>query len=230
MAIVHAMNDGALPKLPLSFPPPQDAFHGGEAAAVVRMFTEIENSVVISQETLASRLGIAVGLTNSYIKRCVHKGLIKLQKVPTRRYAYFLTPTGFAEKAALTAEYLSHSFSFFRRARAQCHSQLEICVKRGWTRILLAGTGELAEVAVLSAMELPEVKLVGVLAPGRNISNFAGLPVLHDVPQGIDAVFLTDTADPNKLYRSLLELVSDERILLVPLLHIVRKPRQSAET
>ena len=45
------------------------------------------------------------------------KGLVKMSQVPLNRYAYYLTPQGFAEKSRLTAEYLSVSFNFFRRAR-----------------------------------------------------------------------------------------------------------------
>ncbi|TAN51552.1 MAG: winged helix-turn-helix transcriptional regulator [Rhodospirillales bacterium] len=219
------MNEKAAPTLSFSFQSEPDPSQGSEAAATVHLFTEIEQGGVVSQESLAARLGIAVGLTNAYIKRCVRKGYIKMQKVPARRYAYFLTPTGFAEKASLTAEYLSHSFSFFRRARNQCHDQLALCAKRGWKRVILAGTGELAEIAVLSAMEVPEVTLTGILAPGKNVSHFAGLPVLSECGREVDAVLITDTARPHETYERLRELIGEERILLVPLLHIVRKGR-----
>lgn len=202
---------------------------GAEAATTVHLFSEIELSGAISQESLASRLGIAVGLTNAYIKRCVRKGFIKMQKVPARRYAYFLTPTGFAEKAALTAEYLSHSFSFFRRARSQCHDQLAYCANRGWSRVMLAGTGELAEIAVLAALEIPEIKLVGLLAPGKNIRHFAGLDVLSEIGADFDAVLVTDTTRPHVTYENLRKKLGDDRILLVPLLHVVRKDSAQAE-
>ena len=68
---------------------------------------------------MAGDLGIALGLANAYLKRCVKKGLIKVSQVPANRYAYYLTPKGFAEKSRLTAEYLSVSFNLFRDTRAQ---------------------------------------------------------------------------------------------------------------
>lgn len=214
------MNENSPSSSTFPYPSNQD---GSEAATTVHLFSEIEQGGAISQESLAARLGIAVGLTNAYIKRCVRKGFIKMQKVPARRYAYFLTPTGFAEKAALTAEYLSHSFSFFRRARNQCHEQLTYCARRGWNRVLLAGTGELAEIAVLAAMEVPEIRLVGVLAPGKNTSHFAGLEVLAEIGADFDAVLITDTSRPHVTYEVLRKQLGDDRILLAPLLHIVRK-------
>ncbi len=52
-----------------------------------------------SQRRLASELGVALGLANAYLKRCVKKGLVKVRQAPARRYAYYLTPRGFAEKS-----------------------------------------------------------------------------------------------------------------------------------
>src|SRR5712671_559366 len=73
-----------------------------------------------SQRRLAAELGIALGLVNAYLKRCIKKGLVKVSEAPARRYAYYLTPHGFAEKSRLTVEYLGFSFSFFRQAKADC--------------------------------------------------------------------------------------------------------------
>src|SRR5271157_1367844 len=90
------------------------------ARIVLGLLESVERDGAQSQRKLASDLGIALGLANAYLKRCVHKGLVKVGQAPARRYAYYLTPQGFAEKSRLTATYLSHSFSFFREARAQC--------------------------------------------------------------------------------------------------------------
>ena len=45
-----------------------------------------------SQRRIAEELGIALGLVNAYLKRCVKKGLVKVSQAPARRYAYYLTP------------------------------------------------------------------------------------------------------------------------------------------
>src|SRR5438105_15459112 len=84
---------------------------------VLGVLDVVERDPSVTQRSVARELGIALGLANAYLKRCVRKGLIKVSQVPRRRYAYFLTPQGFAEKSRLTATYLAHSFSFFRRAR-----------------------------------------------------------------------------------------------------------------
>ncbi len=64
----------------------------------------------VSQRHLARHLGVALGLANSYLKRCVRKGFIKITEAPANRYLYYLTPKGFSEKSRLTAKYLSTSF------------------------------------------------------------------------------------------------------------------------
>jgi predicted transcriptional regulator len=63
----------------------------------------------VTQRSLSRELGIAVGLVNAYVKRCMNKGLIKVQQIPPRRYGYYLTPKGFVEKSQLVASYFVHS-------------------------------------------------------------------------------------------------------------------------
>ena len=84
------------------------------------MLNAVEENAVLTQRSLARGLGIALGLANAYLKRCVTKGYIKVTQAPANRYAYYLTPKGFAEKSRLTTQYLTNSFDFFRLARNQC--------------------------------------------------------------------------------------------------------------
>src|SRR6201997_1397670 len=87
------------------------------ARIVLGLLESVERNGAQSQRKLASDLGIALGLVNAYLKRAVKKGLVKVGQAPARRYAYYLTPQGFSEKSRLTIEYLSSSFSLFRKAK-----------------------------------------------------------------------------------------------------------------
>src|SRR5690349_8309728 len=91
----------------------------GDDRILLGLLESVERDGGQSQRRIASELGIALGLVNAYLKRCVKKGLVKVSEAPARRYAYYLTPQGFAEKSRLTVEYLSHSFSFFRQAKLE---------------------------------------------------------------------------------------------------------------
>ena len=77
------------------------------------VLTAIEEDNKATQRAISQDLGIALGLTNAYLKRCVKKGFIKVRQIPANRYTYYLTPQGFAEKSRLTAEYLSISFTIY---------------------------------------------------------------------------------------------------------------------
>src|SRR6185437_6772900 len=102
----------------------------------------VEQDRAHSQRHLASELGIALGLVNAYLKRCVKKGLVKVRQAPARRYVYYLTAQGFAEKSRLTFEYLSHSFGFFREAKTDCSEVFSGAATRGIDRVLLVGISE----------------------------------------------------------------------------------------
>src|SRR5437868_10811631 len=125
----------------------------GNPSIVLSVLTSIERDSAITQRKLAGELGIALGLANAYLRRCVRKGLVKMRQVPINRYAYYLTPQGFAEKSRLTAEYLAVSLDFFRRARGDCVALFRQCEARGWRAVALYGAGDLAEIAILSASE-----------------------------------------------------------------------------
>src|SRR3974390_2875422 len=120
----------------------------------------VQRGEVQSQRRLASELGIALGLVNAYLKRCIHKGLVKVGEAPARRYAYYLTPQGFSEKSRLTASYLAFSFSFFRQARAQFDDIFKLAAARGQRRLVLIGEGDLSEIANLVATK-HSVKILG---------------------------------------------------------------------
>ncbi len=187
---------------------PKPSQETGDPEIVLGLLTSIERNSAITQRKLAGDLGIALGLANSYLRRCVRKGLIKIGQVPLNRYAYYLTPQGFAEKSRLTAEYLTVSFNFFRRARSDCAELLQECAARGWSRVALCGAGDLAEVAVLSAGE-SEIEVVCVIDAARAGGRCISVPIVADLAaaqqQGaFDGVILTDTQAPQRRFDELI--------------------------
>jgi len=202
----------------------------GEAEITLGLLQAVDEDSAVTQRSVAGQLGIALGLANAYLKRCVKKGLIKVKQVPPNRYAYYLTPKGFTEKSRLTAEYLSSSFNFFRRARLECGELMERCRTRGWNRIALCGTSDLGEIAVLCARE-HDVELAGVVASASSsgeANEFSGLPIAATMAElgQVDAVLLTDLKTPQATFDHLRATVSDERILTPRLLRIMRVRKQ----
>jgi DNA-binding MarR family transcriptional regulator len=205
-----------------------DAENHAEAEITLGMLNAVAGNAVVTQRSLARELGIALGLANAYLKRCVSKGYIKVSHVPARRYAYYLTPKGFAEKSRLTAHYLSRSFDFFRLARGQCHELFAECERRGWGKVALIGAGDLAEIAKLVA-ENHDVFLVGLVDPRSTA--FGRVPVARDLKAlgEIDAVIVTDLQRPQTTFDTTCAVLPADRVLAPPLLHVVR-PRPGAGT
>ena len=91
---------------------------------VLGLLSSVEHDGDRSQRRIAAELGIALGLVNAYLKRCIKKGLVKVSEAPARRYAYYLTPQGFAEKSRLTVEYLSYFVFIFQAGQSGLHASL----------------------------------------------------------------------------------------------------------
>lgn len=199
------------------------------------VLSTIEEDHSATQRSISRELGIALGLTNAYLKKCVRKGFVKVQQIPANRYAYYLTPQGFAEKSRLTAEYLSISFNFFRSSRDQCAEMFAECSRKRWTRVALAGRGDLAEIATLCVQDEPEVTIVGVVdttpGSGDRAERFAGLPVaerLSDLKK-VHAVIVTDIVNAQRVFDELSRAIPPERVLTAPLLKVSRKQPRLAD-
>ena len=208
---------------------------------VLGLLTSIERDSAVTQRKLAGDLGIALGLANAYLRRCVHKGLVKVSQVPLNRYAYYLTPQGFAEKSRLTAEYLAVSFDFFRRARRDTSELLRQCAARGWRRVVLYGAGELAEIAALSAGD-SGIEIICVIDVEMAGKRCAGLPVVPDfdaarravAPHPVDGLVLTDTRAPQTSFERLYAIAArlglpSDSVVAPRLLGISPAPAKGAE-
>jgi DNA-binding MarR family transcriptional regulator len=176
----------------------------------------VQRNEQVSQRNMANQLGVALGLANSYLKRCVKKGWVKVQQAPANRYLYYLTPTGFAEKTRLTAEYLSSSLGFYREAGDSCSRLFDQCEQNGLLRVLLCGVSEVTEIATLRSLGR-EVEIVGIYAPESEHERFVGRPVWHELADCVehDVRVLTVIMGAAKRYAQLSQ-IGDSVPLLVP--------------
>lgn len=175
-----------------------------DSEILLKILDAVDEGHTLSQRGVSHKLGMALGLVNAYVKRCVTKGLLKVEQVPANRYAYYLTPTGFAEKSRLTIEYLSQSFNFFRVARRQCEDVFNHCAAQGWPRVVLYGASDLAQIACISAGEC-QVTLVAVVDGEIERDVFAGLSVVAslDAAPAFDVVVITDLKAPQDTHDAL---------------------------
>ena len=182
-----------------------------------RILTEIASKGNVTQRTLAKDLGIALGLTNLYMKRLVRKGFVKIGGVHPHRLRYLLTPQGIVEKSRLTYEYLQFSLWLYKHTRGKLAETLRPLIETGVKRYALYGLGEPAELAYLTLREVG-LEPVGIFAQHAG-GEFLGLPVRPmselatvDYDRVIAAVFMpvADTA-----LEPLRALVADDKLIFL---------------
>lgn len=92
----------------------------------LRVLRLLEAHPQMTQRELAEALGVSLGKTNFCIKALFEKGLIKLQNFQSNRhklaYSYLLTPTGIAEKGAITARFLARKMAEYEQLRVEIAS------------------------------------------------------------------------------------------------------------
>jgi DNA-binding MarR family transcriptional regulator len=145
-----------------------------EARRHLQLLEAVEEDSRVTQRGLATKLGIALGLTNIYLKRMVRKGYIKCVNVQSNRLSYLITPRGIAEKARLTYEFIDYSLHLYSEVRQHLREMLRDCAAHG-RRVAIYGRGEAAEIAYLS---LKEVGLEPIAIFGdEDGQRFLGMPV-----------------------------------------------------
>ncbi len=157
------------------------------------LLNELDRDGGATQRTLATKLGVALGLTNLYLKRLARKGYIKITTIPRSRIRYLVTPQGFAEKSRLTYLYMQYSLSYYRDMRTRLTEMMATFDTSHGHRVVIYGTTELAELAYLSLREM-NIDCVGFI-DGSSRESFLSCPV--SPPDGIsrwqfDRVLIAD--------------------------------------
>lgn len=145
-----------------------------QAQRDLQLLNGVEQNAAVTQRTLANNLGVALGLTNLYLKRLTRKGYIKITTIPRHRIKYLLTPQGMAEKSRLTCQYMEYSLTYYRQMRKRLKVMLTERAKAGTKRVVICGTGELAELAYISLREM-DLTLVGFV--GGEKGTFLSYPL-----------------------------------------------------
>ena len=147
-----------------------------EAQRDLQLLDAVEQNAHVTQRSLSSHLGIALGLTNIYIRRLVRKGYIKCVNVQSNRIAYLITPRGVAEKARLTYEFIQYSLHLYKDVRRHLRGVLMECATDG-QKLAIYGSGEAAELAYLSLKELG-LEPVAIFDDANGV--FLGM-TMHDI-------------------------------------------------
>lgn len=171
----------------------------------------------LTQRALAGRLGVALGLTNLYLKRLVRKGYLKCVGIQPNRIRYLITAKGLAEKARLTYAFIDFSLELYGEARAHLRAALRGAGEHGATHVAIFGTGEAAELTYLT---LREQAIHSITVFDREPRPpFLGLPVLSirdHAAVDFDLLVVATLEWPDPLVADLVALgIPRERLLLL---------------
>jgi DNA-binding MarR family transcriptional regulator len=117
------------------------------------LLEQIERDPDVTQASLATQLGVAVGTVNWHLKRLVAKGYVKVKRAERKKLRYIITPEGIALRARLTVNYIERSFELYRKTRQRVKTHLAEIKRAGFERVGLVGEGDVAEICRLSCLE-----------------------------------------------------------------------------
>ena len=171
------------------------------------LLDEISKGEALSQRDLSKKLNIALGLINSYIKNLVSKGYVTVKAIPSKRYAYYLTPKGFTEKTRLTYHHLQNFTNLYREARRDFKGLFSKLYKEDAKSVVFAGADESAEIAYLSLQEL-NIKFAGIVdreRAGKDFFKYKIMPFEKIKEIDADFVIVSSFVKKDEIYKQLIE-------------------------
>lgn len=126
----------------------------------------------LTQRSLASDLGVALGLTNLLVRRLVGKGYVRVAGIGTRHVRYLMTPAGWEALGRITRLSLENTVHLYTQTREQIRTTLGAVSERceidsaGQKRVVFYGAGDVAEIAYVS-LQRTDLTLVGVVDDRR---------------------------------------------------------------
>ena len=117
------------------------------------LLNEIAQDSHVTQASLSSNLGIAVGSVNWYIKRLINRGWIKVSRLDRTRLKYDITPEGmrvFSKRALL---YARDSLKVYSSLREKAKALAVELRQRGITNVRLQGNDEIMDILRLTCIE-----------------------------------------------------------------------------
>ena len=173
----------------------------------LKFLEEIDNDQTPSQRDLSRKLDVSLGLVNSFIRRLVRKGYLKITTVPKNRVKYILTPKGATEKTRLTYQYIQHSFTFYKKTREKLKRLFKELMAQGIRCVVFYGVSDFAEIAYISLQET-SIQMVDIVDDNKIGETFLGVvvkkPTILDL-LSFDRIFITSMNKEDGILEKLLK-------------------------
>jgi DNA-binding MarR family transcriptional regulator len=143
-----------------------------ETARELALLEHIESNPDVTQASLATQLGVAVGTVNWHLKRLIEKGYIKIKRAERKKLRYIITPEGIALRTLLTVDYIEQQFLLYRNTRQRVREHLEHIKIAGYAEASIRGEGDVADICRLSCLEQGVAITTDIKAPVLEIVGF----------------------------------------------------------
>jgi DNA-binding MarR family transcriptional regulator len=124
-----------------------------ETARELALLENIESNPDVTQASLATQLGVAVGTVNWHLKRLIDKGYVKSKRAERKKLRYIITPEGITLRALLTVDYIEQQFLLYRNTRQRVRELLRQVKAGGFEKVSIRGEGDVADICRLSCLE-----------------------------------------------------------------------------
>jgi predicted transcriptional regulator len=177
---------------------------------------ELKENPSQSQRSLAHKLNISLGLTNSILQNLIHRGLIKAQKLTGCKILYLITPKGMVQATNFIYDRVRETQHYYQYAKDLLTAHFTNLYDKGVRKAVLYGTGQLAEITYLSLLDSP-LKLHSIITDDSDSSSkrkFLGHEILtlsdfiekysHQVSEKSQKeLVIISTVNPDKLQQEI---------------------------
>ncbi len=134
---------------------------------------ELKDNPSLSQRSLARKLNISLGLTNSILKNLISRGWIKAKKDTGRKLLYIITPTGIANVSHLMYKRFQETFHYYHYTKDLLTAYLMKLYQQGERTVNIYGTGQLAEITYYAGIST-SLKLNAIISDNPSKEKFLG--------------------------------------------------------
>jgi len=143
------------------------------------LLEQIENNPNVTQASLATHLGVAVGTVNWHLKRMIAKGYVKVKRAERRKLRYIITPEGISFRAHLTIDYIEQSFLLYRNIRKRVRELLVEVKQAGFDHVRIESESNLDDPKLSTQTnDIADICRLTCLEQGIRISQDSNAPAL----------------------------------------------------
>ena len=134
---------------------------------------ELKENPNLSQRSLAHKLNISLGLTNSILKNLISRGWIKAKKDTGRKLLYLITPKGMANVSRLMYTRFQETLHYYHYTKDLLTAYLIKLYQQGEKNVNIYVTGQLAEITYYAGIST-SLKLNAIISDDPSKEKFLG--------------------------------------------------------